>query len=191
MIKLKKGIYLVLLIGFLTLVTCISFIPKNGNAEINNVELSEDDRDVLKYYQEPTIDMKFEDNEVCVILKSSYNYLNEIHFNYFKEIDAVSKIIFADLYTEKYQYNECGVFPLGSSKHNHMFNLVFATHSKEMVLSVINLIKKLDMVLIAEPEYIYEISDDWKPNDKDYYDQWGLNGANGINVEQASRQARN
>ncbi len=110
MIKLKKGIYLVLLIGFLTLVTCISFIPKNGNAEINNVELSEDDRDVLKYYQEPTIDMKFEDNEVCVILKSSYNYLNEIHFNYFKEIDAVSKIIFADLYTEKYQYNECGVF---------------------------------------------------------------------------------
>ena len=72
-----------------------------------------------------------------------------------------------------------------------MFNLVFATHSKEMVLSVINLIKKLDMVLIAEPEYIYEISDDWKPNDKDYYDQWGLNGANGINVEQASRQARN
>jgi len=52
MIKLKKGIYLVLLIGFLTLVTCISFIPKNGNAETVKAELSQDDKDILRYYHE-------------------------------------------------------------------------------------------------------------------------------------------
>lgn len=56
---------------------------------------------------------------------------------------------------------------------------------KENVLNAISYLESLDCVTSAEPNYIFENTVD--PNDPNYIDNklWGLNGTNGINVENA------
>lgn len=147
--------------------------------------LSEEEEELLKYYQEPTLEMNFDDNRVCIILKSAFKDLEEISFDYFKILENVSHILYADLYTKKFDYVKGGKFPLDKCKTRHMFELVFEEHSKEKVIEICNLLKTLDMIWVSEPHYIYKAIDNWVPNDKDYYDQWGLHGTHGINIEQA------
>ena len=46
-----------------------------------------------------------------------------------------------------------------------IFALTLSTHDKVKVLEVIKQLQKLDMVLVAEPNYIYETVSDWTPSD--------------------------
>ena len=181
----KAKIVLFLLNVFLLNLILIPITTLFGFADTDKIELSEEDKKIFKYYQEPNINMNFEDNRVCIILKSVYNDLEEISFNDFVIVEKVSKICYVDLYTKTFNFERGSKFPLDKCKTHHMFDLVLEEHSKEKVLSVIKLLNSLKIVLISEPIYIYDTINNWKPNDKDYYDQWGLNGANGINIEQA------
>jgi len=127
-----------------------------ANCDKNTVEtpLSEADKDVLKYHQEPTLDRDFKDNEVCVILKSAFDDLEELYFEDFKIVEKVSKILYVDLYTREIPYSKNGKFPLNKSEENHMFDFILEVHSKEKILDICNLLETLDMVLIAQPNYI-------------------------------------
>lgn len=119
-------------------------------------ELSEDDKDILRYYREATIDDDFHDNEISVILKSAYDDLEEIGFNDFKIVEKVSKIVAIKYNLEQFTRGSKEKFKLEEGK-NHMFRLELEAHSKEKVLEAISQLKKLDMVLVAEPIYIYDI----------------------------------
>ncbi len=66
----------ILVINVVTFVLAIMLMPILSNsvrAEARETELSAEDIKTLSYYQEPTLDMRFEDNEVWVILKSAYD----------------------------------------------------------------------------------------------------------------------
>ena len=53
------------------------------------------------------------------------------------------------------------------------------------MLRAIEELEQLDHVLAAEPDYNFEVTEDWAPDDTRYTDQWGLRGANGIQAEGA------
>ena len=72
-----------------------------------------------------------------------------------------------------------------TEEKNHMFTLELASHDKEKVLSAIAELQKLEMVLVAEPSYLYEVQADWAPKDPSYNEQWGLYDSYGIQAEQA------
>ena len=146
--------------------------------------LSEADINILRYYREPTLDMNFEDNVICVILKSGYDYLEEISFKDLKIVEKISRISYIRCNLIEYRYEDKKIlFKKGDS--NHMFKIFLEEHSKEKVLEVIDLLKTLDMVLVAEPDYIRYTTGNWVPSDIKYSNQWGLNGQNGINAERA------
>ena len=115
-------------------------------------DLSADDIATIKLRHEPYIEENFYDNSVCVILRSKYNYLTEISFNDLKIVEEVSHISYVDLYTEEILYSKDGKIPLGKFR---LFKIVLEEHSKEKVLEVIKLLETLDMVLCADPDYIY------------------------------------
>ena len=143
---------------------CIAF--SFGGCGKTVTELSEDDLDIMRYYQEPTLDMNFKDNEVGVILKSAFKDLEEISFKDIKIVKKVSKISYVDLYTKQIPYSKDGTIPLNKRETNHMFDIVLEEHSKEKVLKVCELLNSLDMVLVAEPEYIYDYVDEYEEEDK-------------------------
>ena len=163
---------------------CIAF-SFGGCDKTMETPLSRDDLDSIEHYHEPTIDEDFEDNIVYVILKSAFNSLEEISFKDIKIVEKVSKIDYVDLYTKEIPYSKDGIIPLGISRGHHMFRIVLEEHSKEKVLKVVGLLRSLDMVLISGPIYRGEVEYCWTPNDAEYSSQWGLNGINGINAEQA------
>ena len=139
-------------------ILCISFTfgGCDKTEEVNKTELSEEDLNILKYYQEPTLEMDFVDNVVWVILKSSYNDLEEISFKDLKIVEKVSRISYIEYKLKKYRCED-EKFALQKSK-NHMFDIVLEEHSKEKVLAVIDLLQTLDMVLCAGPDFIYGIT---------------------------------
>ena len=72
-----------------------------------------------------------------------------------------------------------------SPTYRRMYNIKLEVPGKENVIDAIDELLELDMVLSAEPQYIYEtvstaIS---SPTSDTYYDeQWGLTGTYGIDV---------
>ena len=140
------------------LVLCLSFAL--GGCGGNKTELSEDDKDILRYYHEPTIDEDFKDNVINVILKSAFRELEEISFKDLKVVEKVSHISYIDLYTKQIPYSEDGIIALDSCQYNHMFDIVLEEHSKEKVLKACDLLNRLDIVLIAGPDYVYDIVND-------------------------------
>ncbi len=151
--KLLSKFKAVLLV-FLALAVIPVFTGANCDKNTVETPLSETDKDVLKYHQEPTLDRDFKDNEVCVILKSAFDDLEELYFEDFKIVEKVSKILYVDLYTREIPYSKNGKFPLNKSEENHMFDFILEVHSKEKILDICNLLETLDMVLIAQPNYI-------------------------------------
>ncbi|MCM1368383.1 MAG: S8 family serine peptidase [Roseburia sp.] len=128
--------------------------------------------------------MDFEDDEVWVILKSAYDYLTEIKFSDLKIVEEVSRIDYIRYELKEYTYED-GAVPFKKGDKHQQFKIVLEEHSKEKVLAVCKLLQTLDIVLVAEPDYIYDIAYDWQPSDTGYLMQWGLNGTYGINAEQA------
>lgn len=159
-------------------------LSNSVRAEAREAELSAEDIKTLSYYQEPTLDMRFEDNEVWVILKSAYDYLTELKFSDLKIVEDVSSI--DHIWYELKEYTcEDRTVPFKKGYTNYQFKIVLEKHGKEKVLAVCKLLQTLDMVLVAEPNYIYDIDLDYKPNDGGYFAQWGLNDTYGIKAEQA------
>ena len=140
-----------------------------GNEQQQQTELSEADKDILKYYREATIDDNFEDNSVYVILKSAYDDLTELSFKALKIVNKISRISYVDLYSKQIPYSKNGKIPLNEGDKNHMFDIVLEEHSKEKVLAVIDLLQTLDMVLSVGANFIRDdIVDYWVPSDACY-----------------------
>ena len=159
----------------------LSFIPVFTGASCDNVTvtpLSEDDLASLQYYREATLDDNFEDNSVYVVLKSAFKDLEEISFKDIKIVEKVVRISYVDLYGgEIIPYSKDGKIPFGKAKFHHMFDIVFAEHSKAKVLAAINLLQKLDMVLSASANFIDEQPDFVafsEITDPARFDQWNL-----------------
>ena len=102
------------------------------------------------------------DNSVTVILKSAYRRISEIGFEDFKIVEEAAEIISITSQLKTINREDGVKLSLKSLKagQHHIIHLELATHDKEKVLATIAELKKLDMVLIAEPDYIYDIVDD-------------------------------
>lgn len=141
--------------------------------------LTEEEEKILKNYHTPTIDDTFEDNKVWVILKSSCNRI--IGFKDFDIVEKISGIIsISFLFNEFEIINQTSGSPSTSLNPktitreestnlalkplrvgvNSMVLLNLATRDKEKVLAVISQLNKSDIVLVSEPEYIYDAVDD-------------------------------
>ncbi|MDE6412055.1 MAG: S8 family serine peptidase, partial [Clostridia bacterium] len=66
---------------------------------------------------------------------------------------------------------------------NPIISLELETNDKEKVLEAINKLKTLDIVLVAEPSYVYETEIQWTPSDSQYSKQWGCSNSSGIQAE--------
>lgn len=176
--KIKIVFIVLLTITFMPIFTVISY------AKTDITQLSEADLKTLSYYQEPTLEMNFEDNKIWVILKSAYDDLEEISFKYFEVVEEISRISYIWYNLNEFTYED-RIIPLKNGETHHQFEIVLEEHSKAKVLKACNLLNSLDMVLVAEPDYIYDAIDTWIPSDSDYSQQWGLNEAYGIKAEQA------
>lgn len=132
-------------------------IDNIGESGEYNTELSEEDQYILNHYIEPTLDMNFYDNEVWVILKSAYDYLTELKFSDLKIVEEVSPISHIWYNLKEYTYED-GAVPFKEGDTQHMFKITLEEHSKEKVVAVCKLLQSLDMVLVADPYYIYDIT---------------------------------
>ncbi len=188
MISFLKKIKFVLLAVFTVCIIAgsILLIYNNVNVYANTatIEQQKHDQEILKYYHETTINDNFENNKVNVILKSSYNNIKEIGFEDFKIVESVSKISSITYCLNKIEYGEQEKFCLREER-NPILTLELVTKSKEEVLAAIAQIQKLDMVLVAEPVYIYSNEVFWTPTDGYYQEQWGLNNPFSIQAEAA------
>ena len=188
MISFLKKIKFVLLAVFTVCIIAgsILLIYNNVNVYANTatIEQQKHDQEILKYYHETTINENFENNKIKVILKGSYSNLTEIGFEDFKIVESVSGISSITYGLNQIYYGEQKKISLIEEK-NHIFTLELDTNSKENVLAAIAQLKKLDMVLVAEPSYIYLEESCLVPSDGYYIEQWALNNPYGINAEQA------
>lgn len=183
MSKIKKqGIVFFVIFSILLFMGNVIFNTYNVSAKAATSEESlsfmEQDKDVLKYHHEPTIEENFEDNIVNVILKS--NYLGAIGFADFNGVE-ISEIT----YKLKTIYPRDDEKLIVNKNENSIITLKLATNDKAGVLKTIKKLQEFDFVLVAEPNYIYETMSDWVPSDAYYGAQWGLNGNYGINAESA------
>lgn len=123
------------------------------------------------------INEAFADDCVVVVLDPKISKINKIHDAKFftgVEIESIT-----DLTKREINMNdERGDF-------KQILQLHLKEKSKENVLKAVDRLKKLEGVLIAEPNhilsYVRDASDPFYTND----DLWGLNGTNGINVPNA------
>ncbi len=137
-------------------------------------DLSEDDKDLLRYHREPTIEEDFEDNLICVILKSKYSTMETIGFSDFP-FASLDQVYSISNYHDTIYANENKRLNL-RERTNQSLVFELYTHSKENVLKLIDEIEDLDIVLVAEPQYNYDIEYNWVATDSYYSAQWGLNG---------------
>ena len=184
--KLKISLFVVFVAILSVSISCLIFnIPSvtamaDGDIVINT-EYAQDN-EILKYYHQPTLEENFEDNIVNVILKSGYS--GEIGFDEFKAADSVSEVIAITYKLKTINKGSKEKFTVDEDE-NPIFVLKLSTNDKVKVLKVIKQLQKIDMVLVAEPNYIYEAVSDWTPSDAHYEDQWGLNESDGINAVDA------
>ncbi|MDE6411277.1 MAG: hypothetical protein K2L02_01920, partial [Clostridia bacterium] len=90
----KSKFILIGLVVFLILIGCylLKHIGINAWADSAYLEGQLQDKEILQYYHEPSIEESFEDNKINVILKSKYSNLDKIGFDDFKVIENISKI---------------------------------------------------------------------------------------------------
>ncbi len=128
-------------------------------------------------YDDVLLNENFEDDNVIVVLNSEISKINKVHS--VKSFAGVEIKSIIDL--SKRDYN--------CKNENNDFKQILQINLKEKdkknVLKTISHLKKLRGVFSVEPNYIFETAID--PNDPEYVNDklWGLNGTNGINVENA------
>ena len=166
MIRIHKNL------TFLIVLTFIIILTQSNNITVFASNYSEN-----LLYNDQILEGDFEDDNVIVVLNSKVSKINKMHnAKYFKGIEIES---ITDLTKREYNFK---------SKNND-FKQILQIHlkekGKENVLNAISYLENLDGVYSAEPNYIFENTVD--PNDPNYIDNklWGLNGTNGINVENA------
>lgn len=151
----------------------------DSNTE-NNYE--QQDQEILENYHKPKADENFEDNTINIILKSGFS--GKIGFNDFKCVDEIWGIKSITYKLNTIYKGSTAKFDIDKNK-NAILSIKLLINNKIELLKAIDKIAKLDIVLVAEPNYIYETISCWTPNDAGFSKQWGLNGRYGIDAENA------
>jgi len=146
-------------------------------------ETNKYDYEILQYYQQPSLEKDFKDDCLYVILKNQYSQETAVDFSNF-DINSKDKIYSISNFIDIIYSGEQEKLNL-KKKNNQILELKLCEHSKEMVIDVIKELNALENVLLAEPQYIYQIEECWIPSDTYYSSQWGLNGTYGIQAESA------
>lgn len=76
----------------------------------------------------------------------------------------------------------------GISRTENLFQILsieLPIDSKQGVLDAIAELNKSEIIISAEPDYIYYVQEEWTPVDTLYSQQWGLTGMHGIKAEEA------
>lgn len=165
--KHKKLTFLIVLIVLTFIVTSI---PKN-NITVFASNYSEE-----SLCNNQILDDDYEDDNVIVVLNSKVSKINKIHNSkFFKGIEIES---ITDLTKRDYNFKSKNDF-------KQILQIYLKEKGKDNVLNAISYLETLDGVYSAEPNYILENT--VEPDDPNYIDNklWGLNGTNGIDVENA------
>ncbi len=140
--------------------------------------LTEDDKLILDNHHVPTIDEDFKDNKILVILRDTYK--NIIRFKDFEVVDKISKIVSISSYVREFNVigdgtpiisgygvvqtimrEQSETLALSYREYgNASLTLTLESHDKQKVLDIMDILNKLDMVLVCVPDYIYDIEFD-------------------------------
>lgn len=199
--KIVKRITLVstLLLFFLILIcnTSTLVFASETNSEMNVDELSLID----KY--EITVDDNFDESKVIVTLTKEYSDINkEINYNDFETDKIITlntimelnipfedysdKIVINDIYDLTYLDNPNMIST--PDEYRQIFLIELMNGNKEDVITVIEELETKEYIIAAEPQYMFSIDyedEELYLNDAEYGRQWGLNGVNGIQIENA------
>lgn len=181
--KIKIALFAIAII--LIAIGCL-FINHTNSIKTNYgvYDLTEQDVRLVQYYHEPTTDESFETNKINVILKSKYGKSQKIGIDDFAIVEPIAKIKSLSYNLETIYQGDKKQFTLEDNKYS-IFSLELEEGNKEKVLEAIDAIQALDMVLVAEPSYLYDTEKCAVAIDKNYSKQWGLQGTEGIHVESA------
>ena len=159
------------------LIICIVIISISISIQSNNIDVFANNYNKMSQYNNMLLEENFEDDNVIVVLNSKASKINKIHSA--KHFDGIDVESITDLTKREHNFK---------SKNNN-FKQILQIHlkekGKENVLKAISYLVNLDGVFSAEPNYIFENTAD--SNDPSYINDvlWGLNGTNGIDVENA------
>lgn len=148
------------------------------------------DRLMESYIKVPSMDENFKDDEITVILDGEHSGtgVKDSYYDFNEVLTELSKVDNLDLDSVEELFKPDPGEVIESPTYRRMYNIKLEVPGKESVMEVIDELLELDMVLSAEPQYIYEtvstaISS--PPSDTYYDEQWGLTGTYGIDVETA------
>lgn len=169
-----------------TFVMAIAFVEVNPTVTVATAQENEiSSEEKIKSNYKPTISDNFSDDKVIVTLKHKYSVVNKkVKFEDFKlksdnsDIKSINNL---------FQVNsDLNISRVNKESFYQILSIDLRTKNKENVLNTISELEKSEIVLAAEPEYIYDSIDDFTPNDTYYVNhQWALNGTCGINVASA------
>jgi len=128
-------------------------------------ETNKYDYEILQYYQQPSLEKDFKDDCLYVILKNQYSQETAVDFSNF-DINSKDKIYSISNFIDIIYSGEQEKLNL-KKKNNQILELKLCEHSKEMVIDVIKELNALENVLLAEPQYIYQIEE--CPLGKNYF----------------------
>ncbi len=161
----------ILLLGVCVVVALILALIFFNQNQINSSAMSEVACDSYLYEQD------FEDDNLIVVLDEKISKVNKIHkADFFKgiEIDYIKDLTKREISKESDNPN-----------FRQILQIFLKNGSKDRVLQSISIIKNIDGVFNAEPNYLRQTA--MIPNDPDFVENklWGLNGINGISASSA------
>ena len=185
--KTRKISVVVLLVAIVVFCTAL-FLPLKTNiseayaSEQSRITLArQHDQQIRSYSRVATIDENFEDDRVIVICNYQYSKVNgEVSLSDFNIPDIEFKSV-----EDMYRVQNSTSIDSERTNFRQILSLELKEKSKENVLKAIEGLEKLENVLLAQPSYIYDTTDNWIPTDEFYGQQWGVAGVNGIQAEEA------
>lgn len=160
--NIKRSLKLIVLILFIVFG---AILVNNGTVKhqsklIDKVEIINDD---------------FDDSSVLAVLETeNFNRVLKPKLIYNSSVNKIKNLTVVD------DYNNALI---NIEKHKTIIKIELENKSKESVLSMIELLLKIDGVISAGPNYRGKFW--YSSQDPFYEEQWYLHGVNGINIEQA------
>ena len=113
-----------------------------------------------------TIEENFEDDKVIVILDHQKSRINgAVSLNDFSAL--AGDIEFVSI-KDEFKISDVEKYQKSNTNFRQILSLTLKESGKENVIKAVKELEKIDGVLLAQPEYIYGIQNDWAPNDTSY-----------------------
>ncbi len=192
-------ITVMLIVAFLASIIAVNYAFSNRVNTASAAEIVEakayseslqHDQTLESFNRIPSLEEDFKDDEIIVILDGEHSGtgVKDSYYDYNEVMAEFAKVDNLDLDSVEELFKPDPGEVIESPTYRRMYNIKLELPGKGNVIEVIDELLELDMVLSAEPQYIYEtvstaISS--PPSDTYYDEQWGLTGTYGIDVETA------